>query len=700
MPFRFETMITLAALVVSCSSSSRPTVVDPRSVRLLAAHSNSIQTCAVMHNGELWCWGVVAFADVHRTGEPWRVGQTTAATELSVAQGSVCVLDDAGAVTCAGSNARGQLGDGSDGHAELRRLEGLPPVTQLARSQDAHCALSRDGSVWCWGVEATRSAGPLEVWSIVRVAPTRMSLPERVVSIRATSASVCAAGESGATFCSRAVVGPEWVEWRSIDSLPRRGELLVGDYQACRRDGEALTCADLAGSSSSVRRFTVPTALSQVQVIRDGLFAIGNNKLYFQALNERDTRTPNGAPAQDRALRSFSQATLGSAQRLVLGATHACALDDDDHVWCWGDDSRGQMARGTAVAVVAPAPVEGASGVVDMFRFYARDTSGVAYVTGNATRALIAATPPYEQATAPDAPPFAANAASTVELVSWASNQRYVANAGGAAFTLSERGELFTLPWMMENAGVPRFFENVAPRYGLRQVVTAGNRACRLTETYDVQCVQSASPSTPIAYPQLQGSTAIVVNAARVCGVLPSRSVRCVGLSPLGAPPTSDVETSADLAALTDVRAIFSGDAATCAVSGEGAVHCWGLHSGNLFGRSRDDHVIGPTRVEGIDNARSVVISDDHACANTADGRVQCWGSNFFAQCGANPSPNVYPPVAVQNIRDARAVFATPAHSCATRADGSLWCWGQRFSNYSDLGAIARARDPMRVQLP
>jgi alpha-tubulin suppressor-like RCC1 family protein len=699
MTFRFETIIAIAVLVTSCGSSSRPTVVDPRGVRLLAAHASSNQTCVVMHNGELWCWGVAAYADIHRTGEPVRVGQARTATELSVAHGSVCVLDDAGAVSCAGSNERGQLGDGSDGHPELRSVDALPPVTQLARSSDANCALARDGVVWCWGVESTGSAGLLPVWSRVRVAPTRMILPERVVSIRATIGSVCAAAESGATFCSRALVGPGWLEWRSIDALPRRGELVVGEYRACRRDGDVLTCSDITESSSGVSRFSVPTALSQVQVIRDGLFAIADNKLYFQGLHDRDARTPNGAPAQDRALRSFSQATLGSAQRFVLGAMHACALDADDHVWCWGDDSRGQMARGTALTVVAPARVEGASGVADMFRFYAGDTSGVAYVTANSTRAVIAVTPPYEQATSSDAPPFAASSASTVELASWASSHRYVAHSGGAALTLSDRGELVTHTWTM-NVGTPRFFENVAPRYGLRQVVTGSNGACRLTETYDVQCVQPGSPSTPIAYPQLQGSTSITANLARVCGVLPSRSVRCVGLSPLGAPPTSDVETGEDLATLTDVRALFSGDAATCAVSGEGAVHCWGLHSGHLLGRSSNDHVVGPTRVEGIDNARSVVIDHDHACANTADGRALCWGSNFLAQCGAPPSPMVYPPVEVQNIRDARAVFTTLAHGCATRADGSLWCWGQRFSNYSDLGAIARARDPMRVQLP
>jgi hypothetical protein len=286
-----------------------------------------------------------------------------------------------------------------------------------------------------------------------------------------------------------------------------------------------------------------------------------------------------------------------------------------------------------------------------------------------------------------------------VDVVSWAPDQRYVANWGPAALTLSERGELFTHAWSTPTR-VPRLFENVAPRYGLRQVVTGSNRACRLTETYDVQCVQSGSPSTPIAYPQLQGSTSITANLARVCGVLPSRSVRCVGLSPLGAPPTSDVETSEDLAALTDVRALFSGYAATCAVSGGGAVHCWGLHSGHLLGRVSADHVVGPTRVERIDNARSVVIADDYACANTVDGRVLCWGFNFFAQCGATPAPMVYPAAEVQNLRDARAVFATSGQSCATRADGSLWCWGPRLATFGGLGAIARARDPMRVQLP
>jgi len=148
------------------------------------------------------------------------------------------------------------------------------------------------------------------------------------------------------------------------------------------------------------------------------------------------------------------------------------------------------------------------------------------------------------------------------------------------------------------------------------------------------------------------------------------------------------------------VRALFSGSEATCAVSNEGAVHCWGLNSGHLIGRSSRDHIARPTRIVGIDNALSVSIGRSHACANTADGRVLCWGYNFYAQCGASPSATVYPPVEVQDLRDARAVFTTDIHGCARRADGTLWCWGQRFSNYGDLGAIAQSRSPRRVQLP
>jgi alpha-tubulin suppressor-like RCC1 family protein len=49
---------------------------------------------------------------------------------------------------------------------------------------------------------------------------------------------------------------------------------------------------------------------------------------------------------------------------IATGAAHACAVDDDGRVHCWGANVRGQLGDGTTETRVAPVPVEGAAGFV------------------------------------------------------------------------------------------------------------------------------------------------------------------------------------------------------------------------------------------------------------------------------------------------------------------------------------------------
>ena len=60
-------------------------------------------------------------------------------------------------------------------------------------------------------------------------------------------------------------------------------------------------------------------------------------------------------------------AGLAKVKLVALGATHSCALLDDETVRCWGDDALGQLgdgARPTKVYTSAPTLVPGLTGIV------------------------------------------------------------------------------------------------------------------------------------------------------------------------------------------------------------------------------------------------------------------------------------------------------------------------------------------------
>lgn len=143
-----------------------------------------------------------------------------------------------------------------------------------------------------------------------------------------------------------------------------------------------------------------------------------------------------------------------------------------------------------------------------------------------------------------------------------------------------------------------------------------------------------------------------------------------------------------------------------CAVSGIGAVYCWGqngsgqLGDGSTTGRTTP---IASTSIDGSTTAkRATAVSAGHtnACAVIADGSVKCWGrANSGAFGDSSLTGIITTATAVKDIdgssQSSRAVSITTSqyHSCALMADQSVKCWG--YSNWGQVGVGGTTRSPI-----
>jgi hypothetical protein len=164
--------------------------------------------CALTVGGDVLCWGSNSSGQLGNNSTvgsavPVQVqGLTSGVTALSVAPGggSACAVTPAGGVQCWGSNAHGQLGNGSYAASLVPVLvPGLSNATAVSVGLDSACAVAA-GGVQCWG---GNSAGQLGNGSTTA---SPVPVPVAGLSSGVTSVSVgadfaCALTSIGGVLC-------------------------------------------------------------------------------------------------------------------------------------------------------------------------------------------------------------------------------------------------------------------------------------------------------------------------------------------------------------------------------------------------------------------------------------------------------------------------------------------------------------------
>ena len=140
---------------------------------------------------------------------------------------------------------------------------------------------------------------------------------------------------------------------------------------------------------------------------------------------------------------------------------------------------------------------------------------------------------------------------------------------------------------------------------------------------------------------------------------------------------------------LSDIAAVEAGGHFTCAITGPGAVKCWGYnHTGQLGDGSGFDRPAAG-KVLGISGGVvDVGLGYGHACAlgaNGASGAMKCWGDNTAGELGDGTFTSHYLAANVPGLQSGVATMAAGAgHTCAVTSAGGLKCWGR--NEYGQLG--------------
>ncbi|HEX7505457.1 MAG TPA: hypothetical protein VF550_01715 [Polyangia bacterium] len=302
------------------NTSSRLTPVQVGGVAWGEVVAGQTHSCAIRIDGTLTCWGNNASGQLGAATTSLSMVQTEVAGNLwqSITTGSYqsCGIMTDGTLWCWGDNVNGQLGVGDTNGRPLPSQVTGQGWSQVSSNYLHTCAMKQDGTLWCWGLSADLQIGDssLSVYDV----PTQ-------------------------------VAGTDWVQ------------VTTGYYHTCALKKDATLWCWGGNYSGQLGNATVPVSNTSkvsvpTQVTGSAWKSVSAGLSHTCAVALDGTLWCWGDNAHGQ-LGDKTQATKSTPVNIVVagqswvaaaaGASHTCAIAAGGSLWCWGDNTVGQLGIGS-----------------------------------------------------------------------------------------------------------------------------------------------------------------------------------------------------------------------------------------------------------------------------------------------------------------------------------------------------------------
>lgn len=354
-------------------------------------------------------------------------------------------------------------------------------------------------------------------------------------------------------------------------------------------------------------------------------------------------------------------------ERTASGANHTCAQTYSGSVWCWGNNTSGQLGNQLTTSASTAQQVKTLDGTV------LRDVTHIS-VGANHSCAI-----------------------RSGGVVCWGAN------------TAGQLGDGTTT---RRSSAVTVRHADSSSLAGQRLVAVGDAHSCALANDGTVRCWGAntrgelgdgthRTSRAPVSVQKetgapLTGVIALSAGSAHTCAVLSGGNVWCWGNASNGAtgsPRPADngaVQVKTATGVLAGITQIAAGAQYTCAIAGQNGVWCWGNNSTGQLGDGTTTQraVAVPVRsgATTLKNATAIAVSrGSHSCVVLVTGGIMCWGANQDGQLGDGTMVQRTSAVAVKSttattIGPVREIVTGIAHTCARTSGGAVWCWGRNTS--------------------
>jgi len=285
-----------------------------------AVSAGGFHTCALDGSGRVWCWGSndhgqLGDGSTTPKATPIQVSSLGNAIAISAGRQHSCVVMSGGVLYCWGYNAFGQLGIGSIvDSATPAQVQGVSSVSMVSAGGGHTCGLSGSGQIWCVGSNTAGQIGDGTLGG-------QRSDPFQVPGV---SGAVWAAASRSNHSCAFGGAAGSWCWGQN-----QHGELGDNAHQDETAPVEVTGGLNFAMGSAG-KEFTCA-------VTKDGA-------AYCWGSNDHG-KLGGGTNADWVGQPSGVVGLAAGVQEVSAGSDHACALRDDQSLWCWGAGDQGQLGN-------------------------------------------------------------------------------------------------------------------------------------------------------------------------------------------------------------------------------------------------------------------------------------------------------------------------------------------------------------------
>jgi alpha-tubulin suppressor-like RCC1 family protein len=423
------------------------------------------------------------------------------------------------------------------------------------------------------------------------------------------------------------------------------------------------------------------------------------------------------------------------------GVAHTCAVNMDGNVYCWGDKTSGKLGNGAASGysalpiAISPGAISSNSRLLSVATAAnstcALDTEGKIYCWGDNSDGQLG---------------DGTSTMSTTPVATVIGTNSYIAISGGINHMCAIQGNGIGLCWggdALEQLGngasggvltpSPVSSNPLPVGSTFVQIDAGGNHSCGLLSSGASFCwgndsngqlghgYAGSSPyPDPVDMPAEltnEGFTSISAGIDHSCGITGSGQLFCWGSdtngqlgngasSGFGVPhPIS----ASNVMGMPASKEMALGHDFGCDLAAFGAIFCSGnnslgqLGNGGISGGTTSPVPINDGMVTGVKSFRSIAAGNFHSCGLTAENNLFCWGSGTSGQLGqGSGSVSSADPVAVDTINlptnvRFQSIALGDGHSCGVASNGMAFCWGNGTSGRLGTGNTTNYNRPEQV---